>query len=50
MVTKVLDSLDHPVVFAIFMTMVVLSTAAIIKYAGQELNWPGLASYASTGN
>ena len=38
------ESLDHPIMFAVLITIVVFSLAAIIRWAAKAQNMPGLAN------
>jgi hypothetical protein len=38
------DSLDHPIVFVVFVTISVFALAAIIRWAAKAQNMPGLAN------
>lgn len=41
---RLLDALDHPVMFAFAMTLVVIGFASLITYGAKAAGWPGLAA------
>jgi hypothetical protein len=43
---RMLDALDHPIVFGFAITLVVLGFASLLTYAGKSAGWSGLASVA----
>lgn len=41
---ELLDSLDHPIVFVVLMTIAVVSLAAIFVWLFKAAGWPGPAA------
>jgi hypothetical protein len=41
---RLLDALDHPVMFAFAITLVVLGFATLITYGGKAAGMPGLSA------
>lgn len=42
---RFLDTIDHPIVFVLFMTMAVFGVAAIVTWGAKQMGWTGIANF-----
>lgn len=42
---RILDTLDHPIMFVFFMTLAVFGTAAVATWGFKRLGWTGPAAF-----
>ncbi len=42
---RLLDALDHPIIFVLFMTLAVFGVAAMATWGAKKMGWAGIANF-----